>query len=1168
MFGRHSGTVPAALCLIAAYMVASPAAAEPVVFARQIALSPDGNTLAFSWAGDIWTVSTEGGAARRLTVNPAHESDPVWSYDGKTLAFASRRDGAANVFVMNADGTDIRRLTFSDQSETPTDFSPDGEYVYFHSHKTGEVSWDPRMYRVPVVGGQSGRIMEAAGSYPAVSPDGRRVAFTRGGSKWWRTGYRGSANWDIWIWDQETGDFSQATRFEGTDMFPRWDEKGEGVYFLCDRVDTHNLWYLPLNGTARQITRVTGDRIRDFSVSRDGRTAAYTQWDKLFVMSLPRGEPREIHVTAASDSTSEAIELMSLNSDASEIEASPDGEEVALVVRGEIFVIKTEEGKPTRRVTDNAARDWNVTWSPDGKALFFVSDRAGREAIYRAISAAEPKKPLADSLRFKIERVTGSDETELSPLISPDGEKLSFIRGRGDIVVRDLKTGVESVLLEAWNEPTVRWSPDSKWIAYAVEDEEYNPDVWIVPADGESPPVNVSQHPDFDGNPQWSADGQILAFSSQRTGFDSDLYMVFLSPALDQKSSAEIDDYFKKAGEKVKKLKPIKDAVASGEIVLGTPPETQPAEAEVEKSGAETGDAEKEKGEKEEEGIEKRLRAALKDFLEGPKGEKEEEEKADEKEEKYEYELDTAYRRLRRVTDLPNDQSSFALAPAGDLIAFTSDHEGDRRLFSVKWNGKDRERIMSAGVGGLHWTLDGKRLFYINGGKPGSCSASGGESKTHDFRAKMAIDHREEAEQKFNDAARMMGRNFYHPTLKGLDWPALTEKYRDLALRTHTYTEFNEVFDLLQGRLNGSHMGIYGPSRGGGESTGYLGVDVDPEFPGPGLKVSEITPRSPADRAESRLFAGDILLKVNSVEVGPAAALDSALIDTVGDEIIIEYIPSSERPKVEADKEGEGASPDKSKAEEKSVDKADTQPASSPTESDEPKPAELVIRPISYGAFSNLRYDAWVEANRKYVEEKSGGRVAYVHIAGMGASEFNVFERDLYAAAHDKDGLIIDVRNNGGGWTADWVMAVLNVRRHAYTIGRGGKPGYPQGRLIFYSWTKPTTMMCNQYSYSNAEIVSHAFKNLGRGPLVGETTFGAVISTGGYTLIDGTLVRMPFRGWYTLPAGADMESNGAEPTVRTALTPADEQAGRRPQLDAAIQATLQQISDEEAAGGD
>jgi len=1157
--------------------------AERVAFARHLALAPDGETLAFSWAGDVWTVPVAGGAARRLTVHPAEDRSPVWSPDGRLLAFMSSRRSSGNVYVMTAEGDDIRRLTFSDNAEIPTAFSPEGEHVYYHSHKDGEVSWEPHIYRVPVAGGQSWRVMEASGSYAMPSPDGRRLAFTQGVSKWWRTGYRGSANWDLWIRDLDAGEFTQLTDFDGTDIWPVWDERGAGLYFLSDRLYTHNVWHQPLTGgLPTKITNVRTDRIRDFTVSADGQKLAYTQWDKIFVMSLPHGAAKEIDVTATSDASRTDVELKSFTNGANEVAVSPDGEEIAIVVRGEIFVIKSTPDKPTRRVTQSSARDWDVSWSPDGKALFFISDRDGQEEVYRATSAEDPSESLSDSLRFKIERVTESPETEYAPQVSPDGERLLFLRTRGDIVIRDLKTGTEEIVLEAWLRPNVIWSPDSKWIAYSLEDEEYNSDVWILSVDPEVEqrvPINVSQHPDYDGAPQWSADGQVLSFSSRRTGDDTDLYLVFLSEELGEKSSADLDDYFKEAGKAAGKRKLLEEALASGKIVLGKPdtPETQPAEEVESEPATEATEDEAEDAQaadEEEESIENRLRTLLKEFLAGPKKEPkkpEKEKEATEEEPAYEYDLDTAYRRLRRVTNLPIDQTAHVLSPGGNLLVFVSRHEGASGLFSVKWNGKDRKKIRSAGVGALQWTLNGKKLFYSQGGRPASCTPSGSGAKTHAFRAKMAISHAEEAEQKFNDAARTLGRNFYHPTLKDLDWTGLTDKYRDLVLKTHTYSEFNTVFSLLQGWLNGSHLGIWGPGGGASERIGYLGCEFDVDFPGPGLKIKTITPRSPADRDESRLYPGDVLLTVNGEQVGPDHALDRALIDAVGEQIIVGYSPAPDRPVEEEDPEEdveaeeaaeEQASESNDAAEEESRDatkSSENVDKEEEVESDEPATEELVIRPISYGAFNRLKYDEWIEANRKYVDDQSGGRVAYAHISGMGESQFHVFERDLYAAAHGKDGLIIDVRNNGGGWTADWVLAVLNVKRHAYTIGRGGTAGYPQGRLIFYAWPKPATMMCNQMSYSNAEIVSHAFKNLGRGPLVGARTFGAVISTGGYGLIDGTFVRMPFRGWYTLPAGEDMENNGAVPDVETPYTPADEQAGRRPQLDAAIKATLEQI---------
>lgn len=1142
------------LLMTVSLSAAAAARADEVVYARDLALSPDGRTLAFAWAGDLWTVAVDGGVAARLTANDATESDPVWSPDGGRIAFASNRHGASTLFLMNRDGSDVRRVSYADTSETPLDFTPDGRYIVFATSRDGQLEREPKIYRIPVGGGQAFRLMNCLASALRYSPDGKRVAFNRGSTPWWRRGYRGSANYDIWTRDLTSGAFTKLTRFDGNDLAPQWDGDSQSLYFLSDRGGTVNVWRQSLSAAdAQQVTFMKDDDVRDLTVSRDGRTLAFTHWDKLYVMQLPDGSPREIRVVAPADSSQTDDEIRTFTRDASESAPSPDGKEIAIVVRGEIFVIKAEPDKPTRRVTKSAARDRMVCWSPDGKALFFISDEAGQEDLFRATSAEQPAKALSDSLRFRIERVTDTHEPEWDPSVSPDGKSIAFTRVRGDLFVRDLASGREKRLLENWSGTTYRWSPDSKWIAYEAEDEEFNPDIWIIPADGGKPAVNISRHPDADRNPQWSADGNILAFSSRRAVQDTDLYLTFLAPQLAEMSNADRDEYFKQQAETVKKKKPLKTCVASGTIALGTTDATQPSSAPASAAAS--------KPSSQPTPLRARLRVALKELLkddEQPSRGKaaakdgDEKDESEEKEEKrkfkLEWELDTAWKRVRPITTLPDDQGSFALAPDGSSVAFVSGHEGSPALFFVKWNGEDRKKGLSQAVGGLEWLANGTRLFYLSGGTPGSCGPGGGDSKSHGFSAKMIIDNRALARQKFNDAARALGLRFYHPTMKGLDWPRLTDKYREFALRVRTTGEFNEIFNLLQGELNASHLGISGgggrtpAGEGGSERCGHLGCEFDASFPGPGLRVSAIVPRSPADRDESRLHVGDVLLTVNGHKVGPDASIEAALRDTAGEQVIIEYDPSPQRLTATA-----------SAPATQTASTAATRPASAPAAT-----RELVIRPISMGDLNNLRYDAWTETNRRLVHERSGGRVGYSHIRGMSEPSFNEFERDLYAAASGRDGLIIDVRCNGGGWTADWVMAVLSVQRHATTVARGGKPGYPQDRLIFYSWTKAATMMCDQYSFSNAEIVSHAFKNLRRGPLVGVPTHGGVISTGSYGLVDGGAIRMPFRGWY-LPDGRDMELNGAVPDVIVPVTPDDEEQGRNPQIEAAVKATLEEI---------
>ena len=197
--------------------------------------------------------------------------------------------------------------------------------------------------------------------------------------------------------------------------------------------------------------------------------------------------------------------------------------------------------------------------------------------------------------------------------------------------------------------------------------------------------------------------------------------------------------------------------------------------------------------------------------------------------------------------------------------------------------------------------------------------------------------------------------------------------------------------------------------------------------------------------------------------------------------------------------------------------------------------------------------------------------MGYLHIQAMGWRSFERFEREFTAAGNGKDGIVIDVRFNGGGWTTDYLMAVLNIDQHAYTIPRGAagnldkehlkfREYYPYAeRLPFYPWMKPSVAICNESSYSNAEIFSHAYKTLDIGTLVGKPTFGAVISTGGKRLIDGSFVRLPFRAWYVKATDQNMEHGPAVPDIIVDNPPGIKAIGSDPQLEKAVQILLEKI---------
>lgn len=1139
-------TIVAGICLAVISTLATANGAEAqeraqsnVDLPRYPAISPDGSEIVFSWRGDLWKVNADGGMAIRLTSHPASESRSAWSPDGTRIAFMSDRTGSDNLYLMNADGTDVRTVTEIDRSLSLAGFGVDGdgnEVLTFTSYLEADVYRAPRMYMVSTSGGFIDRVNGAYGTNPVVHADGNLVLFERGGSSWTRRHYRGSDARDVWVYDRANDAFRQLTNWTGNDGMAKWAGP-RTVIFASDReLDRVNLYQMSAgegDAVSARLTAFEDRDVYDFDVAANGSRMVISAWDTLYTMNLndPNAQPRAIAITAVEDER-DVYRYQSVNREVSEAALSPDGKVMAFVAYGEVFIRNTADNSPTRRVTFSHAREGGIAWSPDGLKLYYVSDEDGTESIYAASVALtrkeikeafekatappkeeepvaeepaennagdepegeaaeadadakqdeakkkdekkkdEPKDPMKDPARwhdawkFTLTPVVQTAENDRDPSPSPDGRSLAFRRGRGDLAIMDLATGETRTLVEGWDTSiSWRWSPNSKLIAYDQNDRNFNSDVFIIPADGSRPAVNITKHPDNDGNPRWSADGKILNFVSERDNEEYDLWMVFLDREIEALPAPELEQYFKDAAEAAKKRKPL--AVDSKE--------------------------------------------------EGKKGEG-----AAEEDPFKDLELDDAYLRLRRLTRLPDNEFNNEISPAGDRHYFTAGGS-ESGLYSIKWDGSDQKRL-SGSVGVQHLTLTGDKIVFISGGRGGMIGSGGGSQEFVDISDRLRIDLQEQSSQKFMEAARILGENFYHPTMKDLDWDGLAKQYHQLARNARTSDEFNYVAAYFLGELNGSHLGIRAPGESveNRETYGRLGIRYEPAPNG--FRVTRVIPDGPAATGAMTLKVGDVITAIDLKAFEPGDTVESRLRGRIGDETIVDVTRT--------------------------------------TEGGETLSLRMLFTPISYGREDGLIYREWQRENARLVHEWSDGRLGYLHIEGMNIPSLNEFERDLFAAAAGRDGLIIDVRNNGGGHTADYVLASIMVRPHAYTVPRGADPsitnGYPQDRLFIQRYTQPINMLCNEKSFSNAEIVSHAFKTLERGTLVGQTTYGGVISTGGTSLIDGTFVRLPFRGWY-LPDGTDMENNGAEPHIIVPQTPEDESANHDAQLKAAVEDLLKRL---------
>jgi tricorn protease len=1113
-------------------------------------LSPDGRRILFAWQGDIWSVERSGGGATRMTAHDADERRTAFSPDGSHVAFESARDGYTNLYITDPMFRNIRQVTFGDQGALLGGWTPDGAHLYFAGTRSHSINRERQTYSVPVAGGPVEPLLGCLGRSPSVAPDGDRVAFVRGRSAWSRRHYRGPAAREIWVYDRPGDSFTQVTTHLGNDGQPRYLADGSMLY-LSDRDGAVNVYHLPADATdgarARRLTNFEEDDVRDLAVSQDGSTAAFVVWDRIYTLDLTRDGalPQPVDVWAPGEYAYAPEESIRLNDEVTEAALSPDGKTYALVARGEVFVQAAEGERPARRVTDTVWREQHIVWSADGETLYFVSDQDGMRGIYSAVvtldevdvrgedekpaeeeeaneeSAAgeaaedgdaagdesddvdeavaesdeepttgedaadeaeeeveeepEPRrKEWARALRFETHPVLVESSDDYEPQPSPDGKYLAFRRGLGQIWLMDIESGETSLVHDHWTLESYIWSPDGSMMAVARDDRDNNADIWIFPIDGSAEAVNVTRHPDNDYFPTWSADGKILAFASDRIRNDSfDVYAVYLDRSLEGLPDYELNQYYEDAISAAKKRKPIK------------PSDDEKSDEEPDEDTEETP------------------------------------EDADEPSLFEQLDLDDAYLRLRTIANTQASETGVLMTPGGDRLIFNAfgDESG---LYSIKWDGSERTRLDSGG-GDKRLNLSGSKLTYVHGGRARSVSPGGGKVETLDFGASIVVDIAQQQRQKFLEASRLLGEIFYHPTMKGLDWPALTEKYLDLVMQTRTDSEFELVASMFIGELNASHLGVYNRGRGGGsgQPVGYLGAVYD--LVDDGYRVTHVYDEGPASADASRLDVGDVIVAVEEQSVPTEALLEQAMAGTIGKEVLL------------------------------TVRRADAV---------EGETELVLIEPISWSAERMLAYYDEVERNAALVEEWSDGRLGYVHIRSMDMSSLHRFERDLYAVANGKDGLLIDVRSNGGGWTADMVLASIMVQPHAYTVQRGADPtyteGYPQDRRLIYAYSKPINMLCNEQSFSNAEIVSHAFKTLGRGTLVGQQTYGGVISTGGTTLIDGTWVRLPMRGWY-LPDGTDMELNGAMPDIVVPQTPEDEVAGFDRQLKVAVDDLLERI---------
>ena len=1079
------GRVFAILCLFGVSQFTHAQSAQKMSLGIQATLSPDGKKMAFVWGGDVWLGSSKGGRARQLTQHPAQEWTPKFSPDGKEIAFVSERDGTMQVYVVPVAGGVPEKLTDHSEGYYLLAWDPDGKSLVARGSRDFVGRRASQLLRVPRDGSGAERVLfQAYGARADISPDGKRVLFTREGVDLYRKGYRGSQSSQIWMYHFGKKKYKQMVKDDGGARNPMWKPDGSGFYYTAQRGGAFNLIDHDLkSGEEKQLTAYEGDGVVRPTLSFDGETLVFRRGFDFYRMPLGGDEEQPAAEKCVFRQRGDFVrdsEVRRLLKSASEISFSRDGLEMAFVSGGDVWVMDTVL-REAKQVTRTPAEEKNVIFSKDGDSIYYLSDTGSSCKVWRA-KRRDSKRFWWQNSEFDLVLAVDGPEVISNLSLSPDGKRMAFVRGLGALWVTDLDGENGRKIVDSWNQPYFAWSPDSAWLAYSVDDDDFNQDIWIAPVDGSMLPYNVSRHPDWEGNPSWSPDGKALAFVGRRHGEEIDIYYVWLNKKSDQQGGRDrVEAEAIAAMKKVRKPKPTVD----------------------------------EPKEKSEPGSE-----ALKGLFEGLKRISEQNSKPKKpktkKVEPVKIDFDGLASRVRQISIPDSAEGKLFWSPDSKKLAFSAKVNGKAGIYSVEFPKKLKPSLLiSKSVDQAEWLAKDDQIVFLDGGVPGSFSK--GKLKAYPFSAAQSFDQKAKFRVAFLQAWRAMRDHFYDENHNGNDWDLIREKYEEAAVSAPDMIGFENVVAMMLGELNASHLGFRSNpnlkstarTNGWSRQTAHLGVKMQEK--GGKLVVSSVIPNGPADRETSRLLVGDVIVSIGGVEIKQAKGLLPVLNGLAGQRI-----------DVVVERDGKVLEP-------------------------------LRIPTVSYRVARELEANAREESNRREVERLSEGRLGYLHVERMMWEQFENFEREVFAVGAGKEGIVIDVRDNGGGFTADHLLTVLTPPEHAFTIPRGGGTGYPGDRRVYWTWGKPIVVLCNQNSFSNAEIFSHAVQTLKRGKVVGVPTAGGVISTGSASIMDIGSLRMPFRGWFKADDGEDMELNGAIPDVVIWPRPGDFSKGIDRQLRKAVQ---------------
>jgi Tol biopolymer transport system component/C-terminal processing protease CtpA/Prc len=1097
-------------------------------YLRTPAISPDGALVAFVHAADIWIVPIEGGVAERLTANPSGHGYPRFSPDGAQLAFSSGRTGQGDIYVLPLSGGAVHRMTCHDSYNAVEAWSADGQHLFFSSGRDQQSS---AIYRVDVRGGTPiqwiSQPYERLNSL-AVSPDGALLAFNNSRDHWWRRGPNPYGGAEVWVVGSAPGadDFRKIGDYTGMNRWPLWAPDGQGLYIVSDRDGMENLWFQPLEGSeASKITSFAEGRLLWPAISADGRTMVFERDFGLWRLDLPSGEARPIPISVRPDTKITPVRVQTYNRELSDLALSPDGKKVAFVVRGEIFADfadketdKEQRQGPSFRATNTPFRERDAGWSPDSRRLVYTSDRHGDAEVY-----------LYDFVSHAETRLTESDGPKAAPCFSPDGKWIAYARGDDEIRLLDAESHADRAFVRAsFNfSASFAWSPDSKWVVFVARDARSFSNLYVQKIDEDTPhQITFLGNLSADG-PLWAPNGRFIIFTTGQYRAESQIARLDLAPTPPLFREAEFEKLFN--GPPADERRPTNDQRPTTNDKAARTENQEPRTENVEDgedTKAPVEPAEEHKPATKESSDTEYLKSKNQD----PKS--------------IEIVFEGIERRLRFLTPTQMAASADCISPDSRDLIFGGSVAGKHNLWSIPLDEPRADqppRQLTSGPSGkwaAQFAPDGKSFFFLDAGQIMIRKFPSGDQNQLHISADVVVDFNREKRQVFDEAWRLLRDHFYDPTFRGLDWSAARAQLAPLIAGAQTHGDVLNILHMLVGELRASHLGA-SPGWSAPVQDGYIGLLFDPvEQAATGrLRIAAVVPDSPAALAGIR--PGQELLAVDGAMLNGDANLDALLQRTIGRRVLLRIGEQ------EIGDGGQGSEP-----------QPDTpSPIPHPPS---PNIREVAVRPISADQYAELGYRGWVYANESYVHKISAGRLGYVHIREMSYAAYQQFLSDLDAEIHSKEGVVVDVRFNGGGHTATFILDVLARRSVLLSVFRDRPPadaGHLAGNRVL---NKPTVLVINERCFSNTEMFAEGYRRLGLGKVVGRPTGGAVIWTSSTRLLDGTWFSLP-RIKVATPEGEDLEGTGRAVDVDVPLPVGESARGKDSQLDAAVATLLEQI---------